>query len=317
MSAASNSGNLGAAAADAAVCCEDRGVTSRSLLGPGVVRGLRLLRTHYREIITKRSDDVIIVSYPKSGRTWQRVMLCHYINSVYLDQEPRSLNIGTLTRRAGIPRISYSHNGSNLRHALPAGHWMVGDPLIWWRRKIILLLRDPRDLLVSAYMHANNRSNTFSGSLSQFIRHPCTGIEKVLTTYQRWDARKSLASSVLVQTYEMMHRQPEAALRELLRFAGIPVDIRAVENAAEFARFDNLKTKEREGYFIGKEMRSGRGGEAGMKIRSGKVGGFADHMSGEDLDYIRFAALRIGLPIEWPGLSGASTLQEEQALFSL
>lgn len=305
MSVASNSGNVGAAARGPPVCCEDtRFTTSSSLLGPGVVRGLRLWRTHYREIITKRSDDIIIVSYPKSGRTWQRVMLCHYINSVYLDQEARSLNINTLTRRAGLPRISYSHNGSNLRHALPVGHWMVGDPLIWWGRKIILLLRDPRDLLVSAYMHAINRSNTFRGSLSQFIRHPCMGIEKVLTTYQRWDARKSLASSVLVQTYEMMHCQPEAALREVLGFAGIPVDIRAVENAAEFARFENLKAKEREGYFIGKAMRSGRGGEAGMKIRSGKVGGFADHMRGEDLDYIRSAALRIGAPIEWPGLSG-------------
>jgi Sulfotransferase domain len=306
MSAASNSGNVGEAIADTAVCCEDiRFATNHSLLGPGVVRGVRLWRTHYREIITKRSDDVIIVSYPKSGRTWQRVMLCHYINSVYLGQEARSLNIRTLTGRAGLPRISYSHNGSNLRHALPTGHWMAGDPLIWWGRKIILLLRDPRDLLVSAYMHAINRSNTFSGSLSQFIRHPCTGIEKVLTTYQRWNARKPLASSVLVQTYEMMHCQPEAALREVLGFAGIPVDIRAVENATEFARFENLKAKERERYFVGKAMRSGGGGEAGMKIRSGKVGGFIDHMSGEDLDYIRVAALRIGSPIEWPGLFGA------------
>jgi hypothetical protein len=44
--------------------------------------------------------------------------------------------------------------------------------------RVILRVRDVRDILVSSYFHARYRSDSFRGSLSAFVRHAYTGIEK-------------------------------------------------------------------------------------------------------------------------------------------
>ena len=167
------------------------------VLGSGMIDSWSLWKRYFKEIINRRLDDIIVISYPKSGRTWHRVMLSHYVSAVFLNQEAKSLSTGKLTSLAGLPRISYSHNGANFTHAIPPDHPLVANGLLWRRRKIVLLTRDPRDVLVSAYMHARNRSNSFTGTISEFVRHRYTGIEKILVAHQRWDNHRRLAKAVL------------------------------------------------------------------------------------------------------------------------
>ncbi|MBK1867081.1 sulfotransferase domain-containing protein [Aestuariivirga sp. YIM B02566] len=270
----------------------------QSVLGPGMIGGIKLWRRQYKEHVQSWGDKVLVVSYPKSGRTWHRVLLAHYINSTFLGQETRSLDTKKLTRKAGLPQISYTHAGANFLNAISPWHPFNGSAASWRGRRVILLTRDPKDVLVSAYMHACFRSKSFSGSLSEFVRHPFTGIEKLLVAHNRWASYMPYAREVLWQRYETIHDDPAQALRETLEFCDIGVDPLAVKASVDFGHIDNLKEKERSGFFESGAMRSEARDKNAMKVRDGKIGSHKQRMSAEDIDYIESAIARIGYPFQ-------------------
>src|SRR5690349_6361889 len=66
-----------------------------------------------KDLLKMAGDSAIIVSYPKSGRTWHRVILARYIAAQNGLEAVRSIDTRKLTKKFGLPRISYSHNGAN------------------------------------------------------------------------------------------------------------------------------------------------------------------------------------------------------------
>ena len=83
-------------------------------------------------------------------------------------------------------------------------------------------------------------------------------------------------------------------------FAGIKVEPAAIANAVEFARFENLQSRERSGYFDREILRSTEDNADALKVRSGKVGGYSKHLTSEDLRFIEGAMSRIGYPFPVP-----------------
>ena len=87
-------------------------------------------------------DDVFLVSYPKSGNTWTRFLIA---NVVYPERNPDFSNINDLLpdledmakrdlQRAPRPRLLKSHQYFDPRYP-----------------KVIYIVRDPRDVVLSAY----------------------------------------------------------------------------------------------------------------------------------------------------------------------
>lgn len=267
---------------------------NNQLLGPGAIRGLRLWRRYIEEIASCWRDDVVVISFPKAGRTWHRVTLCKYFELLSSRPPTQNVDIRQLTRDLGLPTVSYSHTGANFVDAVGPYHYLNAYPELWRRRKIILLLRDPRDILVSGYFHAFYRINSFTGSLSQYIRHPFTGIEKVLVAHQRWQSYQRRTSGFLIQRYETMHQDPQGCLIAALDFIGVKVDEPAIAKATQFSTFKNMQSLERTGYFDSKAMRSAT--EHGAKVRQGKVGGYLEHMTAEDVAFVDAMIKKIGYP---------------------
>ena len=262
-----------------------------------MIGGLALWRREVDEIVSSWRDDVLIISYPKSGRTWHRVMLGKYLELLFKIAPTHQLKTRRLTRALRLPRVSYTNNGANFAHAIPPYHVLNGQSALWRRRRVIMLVREPKDVLVSAYFHARYRINSFTGTLPEFIRHPYTGIEKLLVAHQRWFDYQRIASSVLLHRYETTHTDPEATMRSTLDFIGIKIDAECLAAAVEFGRFDNMKKLERQGYFESNAMQSDpAAGEAGQKVREGRVGGHGAHLNAEDIDYIDLMIARIGYP---------------------
>lgn len=92
--------------------------------------------------LTVYPDDTFLVSYPRSGNTWLRFLLC---NLLYADQPATFLRIDSkipsiyeypdhVLCRLPRPRILKSHE--------------YFDPLY---KKVIYIVRDPRDVAVSSY----------------------------------------------------------------------------------------------------------------------------------------------------------------------
>ena len=102
--------------------------------------------------------DAIILSIPKSGRTWLRAFLCAYFCRRFgleFTLRPGRYDL------PGFPRIVFSHD--LFEHRTKGDRWdrVRGKYLVprreLKRAKIILLARDPRDCFVSLYLQLTRR----------------------------------------------------------------------------------------------------------------------------------------------------------------
>lgn len=262
-------------------------MSSTGIESSGLNLWLREHRFEKRMRLANKKYSMFVISIPKSGRTWHRLMLGYYLTRV-LEADPKhSLRLDTLCERSGISTIAYSHNGTSLTDKLPPTSRLVASPVEWKNRKVLLLVRDSRDVLVSAYFHCRYRERSFDGSISQFIRNPFVGVVKSLTAFNRWNKAKHLAQDFEILFYEDMRANPADALRKTLRFSGIehPVETH-VHEAVEFTRMENLQKLETANFFGSVEMQNKSSDPRARKVREGKVGGFREHLSQGDLDFI-------------------------------
>lgn len=247
--------------------------------------------------LSNRKHDTFIISMPKSGRTWHRLMVGYYLARV-ADVDPKnSLKLDYLTKAAGIPPLAYSHNASSFTEKLPPHSKVVASPVEWQGKSVLLLKRDSRDVLVSSYFHSRFRDGAFDGSISEFIRNPFVGIVKILTAFNRWHENRHLAANFEVVSYEEMKANSASSLVNSLAFIGVrQPDLKIVEEAVNFTDFKNLQRLEQTDYFQSEEMRNSSNDSRGSKIRSGKVGGFREHLSEEDLSFIEAMEREMGDP---------------------
>jgi hypothetical protein len=260
---------------------------------------LKPWRAFCADLVYSRNDSNIIVSYPKSGRTWQRAAVGFYIAKAYGLDPRECLDTRRMTQAAGLPATSYSHNGANFLHATDPDHLLNANGLLWHGRNILLLVRDPRAILVSGFHHMTSRSRKFNGTLSEFVRGPHTGIEKILIAYNRWHKLSKKTHRFAVQSYEGMHANPRSSLCDVLEFIGVSqINEMAVEQALTLTNFETLKKLEQEGYFKHKSLDHRPDKPNGQKVREGKVDGYKNSLSQDDLDFIQQTVNRVGNPFE-------------------
>lgn len=252
-----------------------------------------------KDLVRSRNDANIIISYPKSGRTWHRAAIGYYLANAYGLDVKKCLDTRLTTQAAGLPTASYSHNGANFLSNIDPDHILNANSLLWRNRGVLLLVRDPRAILVSSFHHMTSRSRKFEGTLTEFIRHPYTGIEKILVAYNRWYERGVNSQKFMVQSYEGMHADHRAALSNALGFIGVTqLKEDAINQALAFTTFENLKQLENRGFFEHKSMNQREVAADGQKVREGKVDGYKKSLSPDDLDFIQQTIARIGNPFE-------------------
>ena len=138
--------------------------------------------------------DAIIVSIPKSGRTWVRTFLCAYFCEKI--GQPFTLDPEKFD---GVPQIIYTHDLFEQRTKADRWDKLRGKYLIPKRdrtgRPIILLVRDPRDAFVSLYLQLTRRTRETPAKLkqisaSELLRDPAFGIESIVEIMISWLATK-------------------------------------------------------------------------------------------------------------------------------
>lgn len=222
-------------------------------------------------------DDVVLVSYPKSGRTWIRVMLARV--QQLIGGNPHKKEI-----------IRFSHDGAGTANN---NHWEK-DRSQWCDKRIILLIRDPRDVVVSMFFQATRRLKLGQWSdISVFIRDRSSwGIDNIITFYNIWHQSKSIPKEFLCIRYEDFHINCEYELHKILDFIPVSLSAEDVQEVVSFGSFKNMRKIEHRGR--GKRLLSSkealtpgvRGDEDTYKTRKGIVGGYTQYLSTEDLQYV-------------------------------
>jgi len=243
--------------------------------------------------------DWTLVSWGKSGRTWFRVMLSRFYQLHFgldTDYMLEFDNFHRMNRQA--PRVLFSHNNYIRDYT---GH---RDSLDHYKgHKLVLLVRDPRDVAVSQYFQWRYRMRPGKKALNDypphgaevdifdFVCNPDCGIPRIVAAFNTWArAMPALGDDVLLVRYEDLRADPAAVLRRVVTFTGTEGRPDHIEAARDYADYENMKKRE-----AGKEGMRGSGqrvkpGDEGnpdsFKVRRGKVGGYRDYFTPEQLGTI-------------------------------
>ena len=146
-----------------------------------------------------------------------------------------------ITVASGLPKTAIIHDGSGMIEQKKYSE-LSSDKFNYRHKKVLLLSRDIKDTLVSAYFQATKRINVFTGSISEFIRSDQYGAKKFLTFYNQWYENRDVPRDFLILRYEEMHADPEKVLIKALKFLGVPkIDDEHIKSAINFSSFRNLK----------------------------------------------------------------------------
>lgn len=238
------------------------------------------------------NSKIYIVSYPKSGRTWLRLLIGRYLTLSYNIKEKYILETEKLTKMCNLPITSFIHDGTAMKEENDGGgcHYLdlEKDKSFFKDRSVILIGRDFKDTIVSAYFQAVKREYTYDGPISDFIKDERFGIKKILEFYKIWSENIDTPKRFMFITYEEMHQDIKTVLKNVLEFLRIEnVNKELLDQSIDYCNFKNMQKMEKENKFGNKVFKpTDKSDTESYKTRKGKVGGYIEYLSIDDIEYI-------------------------------
>lgn len=230
---------------------------------------------HAVGVLGLNNQDVILTSFPRSGNTWVRFFFCNLISLIYWDGKivnfeildetmpefgvNNLLNSWTYTK---LPRIVKTH-----KSYLP----------FFSGKKTIMIMRDPRDVVVSYYYFSSNKKTiNFDGTFSEFIRHKRLGLESWFRYHKSWE---NIDKEIF--NYENLKDNAHREFSRILNFLEISIPESVVSEAIIRSRFEKVKQNEDRV----KHYKETENKEGFTFARKGSSGDWVNYFSEEDLSY--------------------------------
>ena len=260
------------------------------------IRAERYLRGAQEYSRLERADAVV-VSFGKSGRTWLRVMISRLYQQVY-DLPPNIVigfdNFHNLDAR--IPRLFFSHD-----NYLGDYTGNTESKSYFRDKKVLLLVRDPRDVAVSQYFQWRHRMRPGNKLLNgypphgadcspfEFVCHDGGGMPKIIRFMNLWAREKHNLRDFSLVRYEDMRADPHRILTDVARFLEIPATQQHIADAVAYAAYENMKKMEAgDGFRMGggRMAPRDRSNPDSFKVRRAKVGGYRDYFDDQQVSRI-------------------------------
>jgi len=183
-----------------------------------------------------RSDDVWLVSFPKSGNTWVRFILgnlmidyCkkgttmnfntmqNIVPDIYLNKKI-PLDIGF----SPFPRIIKSHEKYTKKY-----------------KRSIYVIRDPKDAMVSYYHFMKDGHNKNIKNFSEFLKDEKLGIDAWCKNVKSW-----IGNADVIIKFEDLKINPEKEIKKILELLKIKIDEEKIRESVRKSSFDKMKELE-------------------------------------------------------------------------
>ncbi len=257
-------------------------------------------------------------------------MLGRAIATQFQLQDPdllaKSLELEPLAQlHPDIPTIRISHDDKPQWKSLDE---IEESKLKYQSHRVILLVRDPRDVMVSFYFQHKYRIRDgkqiegrpiqpYAGDLASHLREPGGALERLLKFYNVWAANQNIPKAFLRVRYEDLHTQPQQELDRVLHFLGLSVGDRILADAVEFAQFDQMRALEQSGQLATSRLTPGDpSNPESFKTRRGEVGGYQHYFSDHDIEYVNQRIAKTLTP-EAIALYGYSVIMNDPALHQM
>lgn len=251
-----------------------------------------------REEFRKLTEaDCVVVSFGKSGRTWLHIMLLRFYQIKHGLSKKHLLGFQNLHRRnSEIPNIFFTHDNYIKDYTKNKD-----SKVDFYDKKVILLVRDPRDTAVSQFFQWKYRMKSNKKKLNdypahglditifEFIMNKNAGLPKIIDFLNNWAGEMPHMQNILIVHYEDMRANPEETLRIILNFIETPGSENEIKKAIELASFENMKKLEEKRVFwlSGHRLLPGdRNNPNSYKVRRAKVGGYRDYFDEEQIAMI-------------------------------
>lgn len=242
--------------------------------------------------------DWVLMSWGKSGRTWLRVMMSRAYQLKGGLEASELLDFDNLKARdPELPAVFFTHN-NYLRDYTGNEH----SKAHFAGKRIVLLVRDPRDVAVSQFFQWQFRMRPNKKFINdypphgadidawQFVLDQDAGIPRIVDYFNGWAAAIPELKDVLVVRYEDMRREPGEVLAKIMAFTGTELTPEQVSEAVEFAAYENMKKMEQDKFFKGSGARVKPGDKnnpQSFKVRKAKVGGYRDYFTDEQCEQLQ------------------------------
>jgi len=251
---------------------------------------------------------VWLASYQKSGNTWLRSLL-----TAYLQPLEQSLNINALSTQGAATRATLDEllglatgdlTNDELRELLPLAYrrWSAqqagpvflkthdayatspsGAPIFpaGATRAVVHLVRDPRDVAVSASHHwglSLDQTIDRMNNPDQWVAEDADGGPWVPQMLSDWSGHTrrwlDCPLPMLTLRYEDLLADTPGLFRKILDHVGLTIDEPRLQQAVEQCSFERLQAQERDGGFVERRRMS-----TAPFFRSGKAGGWRQTLS--------------------------------------
>jgi len=253
------------------------------------------------ELAKAHRAGLLIIGHPKSGNTWLKVMISRLYQQRHGLPESKLINTDEFSRRIPeIPRLAasngyYSYEGE-VGRLLARG--AVDNPLR--HKPVVFLARNPIDIAVSWYHQFTKRQSRAKQELINhfidhpidrrtvqmwdFVRHSDIGLPSLIEYENHWVRNIRELEQGIVVKYEDLRAEPAANLRRITALMGEDFSDEEIQAAVEWSSFENLQKLETSGTFSQGGMKLVDAGDPSTyKVRRGKVGGYRDDFSEEQV----------------------------------
>ncbi len=244
-----------------------------------------------------QAADVVVVSFGKSGRTWLRVMLSRVYQLQHHLSARHILGFDNLHyRNRAIPKIFFTHDNYVKDYT---GH--SDSKADFYAKRVVLLVRDPRDVAVSQFFQWKFRMKPEKKVLNEyptqnqdvpifdFVMDPGAGLPKIMDFMNLWAEEIPHLKRFLLVRYEDLKTDPHQTLKDVLDFMDTPATDEQIAEAVDFASYDNMKQMEQQRTFWlsgGRLVPKDRNNPDSYKVRRAKVGGYRDYFRDDELERI-------------------------------